>query len=204
MDTLIQDLRYGARMLLKSPGFALAAIVALALGIGANTAIFSVVNAVLLKPLAYKDSERIVMVWEANPKRGWDQFAVAPANYLDWTQQSKSLTSIVALRTATTVLTGGTDPERLSGLMATSSFFDLIGRDPAVGRPFRKEEFEVDKGRSVILSDALWKRRFGGKPDVLGTSVMLNADAYTVVGVMPPDVRLPMGVDLVMPLAFSD
>jgi putative ABC transport system permease protein len=203
METLVQDLRFGLRMLLKSPGFTLAAILALALGIGANTAIFSVVNAVLLRPLPYKDAERIVMVWEGKPDKGWDQFAVSPANYLDWVAQSRSLESMVAFRTSPLIATGGNEPERLRGALATREYFDLVGIKPSLGRVFLETEYEPGKGHAVILSDALYKRRFGGRPDVLGTTVMLNAEPVTIIGVMPQGFRLPSGADALMPLAFS-
>ena len=203
METLVQDLRFGLRMLLKSPGFTLSAILALALGIGANTAIFSVVNAVLLRPLPYKDAERIVMVWEGKPDKGWDTFAVSPANYLDWVAQSRSLESIAAFRTSPLIATGGSEPERLRGALATRQYFDLVGIKPSLGRVFLETEFEPGKSHAVILSDALYKRRFGGRPDVLGTTVVLNSEPVTIVGVMPQGFRLPSGADALLPMAFS-
>ena len=203
MESLLQDVRFGLRMLVKSPAFALAAILALALGIGANTAIFSVVNAVLLRPLQYRDAERIVMVWESNPTRNWAQFAVSPANYLDWVKESRSIQSIAAFRTQPFILTGGGDPERLKGLLATGEYLDLAGVQPALGRVFTPEEREPGKGSAVILSDAVWKRRFGARPDVLGTTITLNAEPCTVVGVMPESFRMISGADALMPMAFS-
>jgi putative ABC transport system permease protein len=203
MRGLVQDLRYGMRLLAGSPGFTLAAVAALAIGIGASTAVFSVISAVLLRPLPYAEAERIVMVWDSNPKRGWDRFAVAPGNYADWEERQTSFEALAAFRDTTFILTGQGDPERLDAVQATSQVFDLLGRQPALGRAFTPAEYEGAGGRVVVLSDGAWRSRFGARPDILGLALTLNAETYTVVGVMPPDMRIPTGADLMAPLALS-
>src|SRR5262245_41131910 len=203
VGTFLQDLRYGLRLLLRSPGFALAAIVSVALGIGANTAIFSVVNTVLLRPLPYRDVDRVVVVWDSNPSRGWDTFAVSPGNFADWEARQKVVATLVGVRTRPLVLTGHDDPERLQGLLATEQFFDLTGTSPALGRAFAPGDFEAGAGRVVVLTDALWQRRFGGRADVLGTPLVLGDEAYTVIGVLPQGYRPPMGGELLAPLVLT-
>ena len=203
MGDLVQDLRYGLRLLLRNPGFALAAIVSLALGIGANTAIFSVVNTVLLRPLPYPDVDRVMMVWDSNPSRGWDQFAVSPGNYVDWEARQTAFEALVALRTRSLVLTGHDEPERLSGLLATAQFFDLTGTPPVLGRAFTAHDFEAGAEHVVVLTDALWKRRFGGRQDILGSPLTLGDEAYTVIGVLPPQSSLPTGAELLAPLVLT-
>jgi putative ABC transport system permease protein len=203
MGDLLQDLRYGLRLLSRSPGFALAAIVSLALGIGANTAIFSVVNTVLLRPLPYPDVDRVMMVWDSNPSRGWDQFAVSPGNFVDWQARQTVFDTLVALRTRSLVLTGHDEPERLSGLLATEQFFDLTGTPPVLGRAFAARDFEAGAGRVVVLTDALWKRRFGGRADILGAPLTLGDETCTVIGVLPSGASLPTGAELLAPLVLT-
>ncbi|MCI0409666.1 MAG: ABC transporter permease, partial [Acidobacteria bacterium] len=166
MKSLWQDLRYGFRMLVQNPGFTAVAVLTLGLGIGANTAIFSVVNAVLLKPLSYANAERLTMAWENNLAKGWSSFAVSPANFLDWQKQNHVFDPLVAFLNSGFVLTGQGEPEMLSGMQTTDGFFRLTGVEPALGRAFRGEEFEAGKNRVVILSHALWQRRFEGSPEV--------------------------------------
>jgi putative ABC transport system permease protein len=203
MGDLIQDLRYGVRLLLRSPGFALAAIVSLALGIGANTAIFSVVNTVLLRPLPYPDVDRVMMVWDSNPSRGWEQFSVSPGNFVDWQARQTVFDALVALRTRAMVLTGHDEPERLSGLMATAQFFELTGAPPILGRAFTGRDFEAGAAPVVVLTDALWKRRFGGSKEILGSPLTLGDESCTVIGVLPPGASLPTGAELLAPLVLT-
>jgi putative ABC transport system permease protein len=203
MGDLVQDLRYGLRLLLRSPGFAFAAIVSLALGIGANTAIFSVVNTVLLRPLPYPDVDRVMMVWDSNPTRGWDQFAVSPGNFVDWQARQTVFDALVGLRTKSLVLTGHDEPERLSGLLATGQFFDLTGTPPVLGRAFAARDFETGAEHVVVLTDALWKRRFGGSKDLLGAPLTLGDETYTVIGVLPEKASLPTGAELLAPLVLT-
>lgn len=179
MHTLIADCRYSLRTLAKNPGFTLVAVVALALGIGANTAIFSVVDAVLLRPLPYADPDRLVVVLHdgRNP--------VAPANFLDWRSQNRSFERIGAAEYWTPNLAGVDPPEKLWALRLTSDILPLLGVQPILGRMFQAEEDE----HQVVLSHRLWQRRFGGDPQILGRALTLNGEVYTVVGVMPSEFR---------------
>ncbi|MCI0567904.1 MAG: ABC transporter permease [Acidobacteria bacterium] len=203
MKSLWQDLRYGFRMLVQNPGFTAVAVLTLGLGIGANTAIFSVVNAVLLKPLSYANAERLTMAWENNLAKGWSSFAVSPANFLDWQKQNHVFDPLVAFLNSGFVLTGQGEPEMLSGMQTTDGFFRLTGVEPALGRAFRGEEFEAGKNRVVILSHALWQRRFEGSPEVLDKAVTFSGESYTVLGVMPKGYRIPQGADLLAPLTLT-
>ncbi len=178
-----QDLRYGLRGMLRSPGFSLVAIIALALGIGANTAIFSVVNAVLLRPLEYRDADRLVTLLH-----GGNQ-PVAPANYLDWREQSKSFEGMGAAEGWGANLSGTDTPEHLVGLRVSVSMFPLLGVEPVAGRVFVDGEDQKGSDHRVVLSYALWQRRFGGERSAVGKTMLLDGEAYTIVGVMPPQFR---------------
>jgi putative ABC transport system permease protein len=194
---LWQDLRYGARMLLKKPTFVLIAVITLALGIGANTAIFSVVNAVLLRPLPYQEAEQLVMIWQTeNPSR--ELGPVAPSNFLDWQAQSRTLEAIAATRHWSFNLTGRDRPEQLNGAVVSTNLFTVLGVKPILGRAFRPEEGQPGGSRVVILSEGLWQRRFGADPNIIGQDLTLNAERCTVVGVMPEKVRYPEEVQLWM------
>ena len=184
MNTLLQDLRYGVRMLLKHPGVSVVAIVTLALGIGANTAIFSVVNAVLLRPLTYKDPERLVSLWENVPVHG--RWRASPANFHDWKKQNTLFEDMAAYGGSAMSLTGDGEPEQLHGSRVSSGYFAVVGVEPALGRTFTAEEYEVGKDKVVILGHALWKRRYAGEPNILNRTITLDGTTYTVVGVMPP------------------
>ncbi len=186
MQSLIKDLRYGIRGLLKRPGFTVVAVITLALGIGANTAIFSVVNGVILRPLPYKEPDRLVSLWEKVPVYG--QWRVAPANFLDWKKQNTVFEDVAAFGASTLTLTGEGEPEQLLGTRASEGYFAVVGVEPMLGRTFLHEEHEPGRGRVVILGHAFWTRRLGGNPNILGKSVTLDDAAYTVVGVMPPGV----------------
>jgi putative ABC transport system permease protein len=186
MSTFIQDLRYGLRMLAKNPGFTAVAVLTLALGIGANTAIFSVVNAVLLRPLPYQDPDRLVEISEKNLKQGLDWFAVAPGNFLDWQQQNHVFErmAIFGMFSGEIYLVGEGQPEQLQGRRVSASFFPLLGVQPVLGRTFLPEEDRPGQ-RVVVLSHAFWQRRFGSDPRVIGRQLIFNGEPYTVVGVMP-------------------
>ncbi|MEO8129889.1 MAG: ABC transporter permease, partial [Bryobacteraceae bacterium] len=183
-----QDIRYAARTLARNPGFSLVAVAALALGIGANTAIFSVVNALLLRPLPYADSDRIVMVWEANP-RGVAQNVVAPANYLDWKAQNHVFDAMSPVSPQIVILTGAGQPDEIAGLAVSDSFFPLLGVAPELGRTFTADEDKPGAPRAAVLSHHLWETKFGANPNVLGQSIVLDSDPYTVIGVMPARFR---------------
>jgi len=199
MGTLGQDLRYGVRMLVKKPGFTLIAVITLGLGIGANTAIFSVVNAVLLNPLPYREPDRLMRFWETNPLKHWTQATVAPANLLDWQQQSQSFTEIAAYigsdKKGPTLsgweLNAGDEPERVQGLLVTGNLFAVLGADAQLGRTLREEETWEGQHAVVVLSYGLWQRRFGSDPKVVGQKITLNGRTREIVGVMPPGFYFP-------------
>jgi putative ABC transport system permease protein len=184
METLLKDLRYGYRMLTKNPGVSAIAVLTLALGIGANTAIFSVVSAVLLNPLPYTEPDRLVSIWENVPTHG--RWRAAPANFLDWKKQTTVFTDVAAFGGATATLTGDGDPEQLSGTAVTPGYFEVVGVQPALGRAFQPEEHQLGKDRVVILSHNLWQRRYGGDKNIINRSVTLDGNTWTVIGVMPP------------------
>ncbi len=188
MDNLIKDIRFGIRMLLAKPGFTVAAILTLALGIGANTAIFSIVEAVLLRPLPYKEPDRIVAVWETDLGKGGERWRVAPANYFDWREQSAAFEEMALLGASSLNLTGAGEPEQLLGVRVSAGYFAVLGVEPVIGRSFLPEEDAPGKGQVVILSHGLWQRRFGSDPDIAGKTVTMDGNIYTIVGVMPPDI----------------
>jgi len=202
MAGLFQDLRYGARTLMKNPAFTLAAVLTLALGIGANTAIFSVVNAVLLRPLPYEDPERLVMIYETNLAKGWPQFSVSPPNFADWSEQSRVFDGMTGFRGAAFNLTGVAEPERISGMFVSKRFFGMVGVRPLLGRTFTPDEDEPGKENRAVLAYGLWQRRFGGDLGIVGKPLTLNGDAYTVVGVMPAGFALPRDTEIWAPLSF--
>ena len=196
MDTLLRDLRYAARLLSKNPLFAGIAILTLALGIGANTAIFSVVNAVLLRPLPFRDAARLVFVVE---KSQYPIISTSYQNYQDWRDQSRSFTSMEATRGTAITLTGAGEPERLNARMATAGLFPLLGVNAVLGRTFLQEEDKAGAAPVAILSYGLWQRRFGGSRDVLNKSVTLDSVPYTVVGVMPAGFQILQPADVFLP-----
>jgi predicted permease len=183
MTTLRQDLLYAIRLAIKSPGFASIAVVTLALGIGASTALFSVVNGVLLNPLPYPHSERLVAVYQRAP--GFDLGPVAYLNFLDWRRDAHAFSSMAIYRNQDYNLSGATQAERLSGYMISADFFSTLGVNPVLGRTFRSDDDRVGAGPVAILGGGFWSREFGSSPDVLGKLLTLNGAAYTVVGVVP-------------------
>jgi putative ABC transport system permease protein len=191
MESLWQDMRYGVRMLLKRPGFTLVAVLALALGIGANSAIFSVVNAVLLRPLPFEDPERLVMVWERRPRQNRDAVPASPADFIDWQQQNQVFERMTAHMTRAFNLTGAGEPEQIIGQLVTPDFFNVLGVKAALGRTLLPEVDKPGGERAVVLSHALWQRRFGGDRNLVGQSIRLNDESFTVVGIMPPEFQYP-------------
>src|SRR5688572_17371029 len=167
LDTLLKDLRYAARGLRKNPVFTFVAVITLALGIGANTAIFSLVNAVLLKPLPLPEADRLVTIWEDLSVRGFPRSDVAIGTYNDWRSQQSVFTDVAAVEWRALNLTGEGDPERVSGYSVTSNFFGVIGIQPALGRTFSADEDKPQGPKVVILSFNLWQRRFGGQHEIL-------------------------------------
>jgi len=211
MDSFLQDVRYGVRGLIAKPGFTLAAVLTLALGIGANSAIFSVVNGVLLKPLPYDAPDRLVQFWETNPIKGWTQSTVAPANLFDWQEQNTSFEDIAAYIGSDTKaaglsdlqLTSGSEPERIKGLFVTGNIFSVLGVNAALGRTFYEAE-TWGKTRRAVISFRLWKRRFNSDPDIIGTAIPLNGVDYEIVGVMPEHFYLPSSdVELWVPMGWD-
>jgi predicted permease len=200
-DEMFQDMRFGLRMLLKHPGFTLIAVLTLALGIGANTAIFSVVNAVIIRPLPYPEPDRLVILDEVPP--GGGQFAIAPGNFVDWRDQNGSFVGMAAFQRMSLNLTGHGEAELLPGLRLSANSFALLGIKPALGRDFLPEEDQTGYNRVVILSYGLWRRRFGREPDLVGKMLTLNGNSYTVIGVMPPDFRFFEGIEVWTPLALT-
>jgi putative ABC transport system permease protein len=203
MQTLLQDLRYGARMLMKTPGFTLIAVLTLALGIGANTAIFSVVNRVLLSRLPYKDMGRLVWVWGSNPQQGDDIDRVSPPDLADWRAQNTVFEDLAATDDALYNLAGIGEPESLFGYCLAANFFQVMGLQPALGRAFTPEEDRAGAPGVVLLSYRLWQRRFGADPNALGRSVTLNGVPHTIIGVMPPGFQHPQHQDLWTPLRLN-
>ncbi|HMV83556.1 MAG TPA: ABC transporter permease [Blastocatellia bacterium] len=194
MQTLFQDLRYGVRMLLKKPGFTLIAIVTLALGIGANTAIFSVVNAVLLRPLPYAEPERLVSLWETSRKNPAANSSVSYPNFYDWRAQSQSFERMASYYTGSATLTGAATPVNLRLAVVSAELFPLLGAKTQLGRVFLPEENKAGNsaGRVVILSHRLWQRQFSADPAVVGRSITLSGKPFNVVGVMPAGFQYPI------------
>ena len=204
METFLQDLRYGARSLVRQPAFSLVAIVVIALGIGANTAIFSVVNTVLLRPLPYPNPDELVMVWETAPKFSNPYNDVAPANFIDWREQNNVFAEIAAFTGQSVSLTGRGEPERLEGQRVSASLFPLLGVAPALGRAFTEQEDQYDDQRVIVLSHGLWQRRFGGDSDIIGQTLTLNFRPCVVVGVMPPEFQFPgRDQEFWLPMSFG-
>jgi putative ABC transport system permease protein len=180
---MIQDLRFAFRVLFKNKALTAVALLTLALGIGANTAIFSVVNAVLLNPLPYKQPDRLVALWSNVPGHG--RWRNSPANFFDWKKQNTVFEDVVSFGASTVTLTGNGEPEQLVGGRVSSGYFAVVGVDPILGRAFVPEEYEAGRGQVVILSYNFWQRRFGGDKNIVNRTLTLDGDSYTVVGVMP-------------------
>ncbi|MDQ3687465.1 MAG: ABC transporter permease [Acidobacteriota bacterium] len=205
MRTLWQDLRYAVRMLLKKPAFTAVTVLTLALGIGANTTIFSAINALLLKPYAFRETERLVSVFETLPQIGVSTGSVAPANFLDVRGESASFESIAASSGWSADLTEGERPERIMGAAVTSKFFDVLGVEMQMGRAFAPEEEQPGREPVVVISDELWRRRFNADPGVVERVVRINDRSTTVVGVAPPGATYPRGgVEMWRPFIFED
>jgi putative ABC transport system permease protein len=204
MQTLFSDLRYGLRVLLRAPGSTAIAVVALALGIGANTAIFSLVDAVLLRPLPYQDPDRLVQVWEDASHVGFPRNTPAPGNYADWRQQNQVFEDMAASRSATFTLTGRGDPEAVVGRLVTANLFAVLGARPALGRVFTADEDRPGGPPVAVIGDALWRRRFGGDRGVVGSTVEVDGRTTTIVGVMPRDFVYPQREhEMWLPIAFT-
>ncbi len=198
MQTFWQDMRYGARMLLKNPGFTLIALLTLSLGVGANTAIFSVINAVLLRPLPYAESERLVLYNERNPRM--DGMSISWPNYTDWQAQQSVFEEMAVFNRGNYNLTGAGEPERIQAGQVTASLFTTLRVQAARGRVFTAEEDKPGGPPVVVLGHGLWQRRFGGDPQIVGKTLSFNDRAYTVIGVMPEGFRFPSRVEMWVPV----
>jgi putative ABC transport system permease protein len=185
MERIFTDIRYGFRSLLKRPAFTAIALLTLALGIGVNSAIFSAVDSILLRPLPLKDPERLVSVWEQTLRDGIQQNEAAPANFLDIQNQNQSFEQIGAFGPDDVNLTGDGEPERLDGQVVTANVFSILGVAPALGRTFAPEEDQPGQQHVVVLSDAIWRRRFNQDPSIVNRAITLNGESFTVIGVMP-------------------
>src|SRR3989442_67447 len=203
MDTILQDLRYGLRTLARSPGFAAVAVLALALGIGANTAIFSVVNAVLLRPLPFRDPDRLTMVMSVNPAKGFPRFPVSPPDFIDWRAESRVFEEMAAGDSGPYNLIQGAEPERLSGSRVSASFLGVVGIKPVLGRDFLAEDDREGAEPVVLIGHGLWTRRFGSDPGIVGRTIALNGKSRTVIGILPQGYTFPNRSEVWTPMAFD-
>jgi putative ABC transport system permease protein len=204
IEDLTRDARQGFRSLRHSPGFAGAALLTIALGVGATTAIFSVVQGVLLRPLPFPEPDRLVSVWLNNTREGIEEDVTSYPNFRDWREQSRAFDHVVGVATGVQSLTGEGEPEEVPSAIVTEGFFEMLGVQPAIGRGFRPEELEAESGgQVVVLSYELWTRRMGADPGVIGRTILLGGAAFEVVGVMPPERRYPPEAELWVPLTFE-
>src|SRR5580704_16524941 len=207
MRNLLQDLRFGFRLICKNPGFAAIAILVLGLGIGANTAIFSVVNGVLLRPLPYPEPDRLVRIWHTPPAKsfpGMTRFSVSAANFVDWKNQSRSFDSMAMYSFTHATMTGGNQPQVVRIARVTDGFFGVFRTQPALGRIFTADEDQSGRGGELILSDSFWKSQFGGDAKIVGRKINFEGQAYTVVGVAPANFRYPEWAQAWAPMAWTD
>jgi len=203
MGMLMQDVKYGLRMLAKSPGFTVIAVLTLALGIGANTAIFSVVNTVLLAPLPYKQPERLVMVWLTNPQEHFDKFPVSGGDLAEWKAENRVFSDMAASTDELYTLTGAGSPEQIIGYDFSANYFRIVGVAPQLGRTFSDDEDRPKGPNVVVLSDRLWRRKFAADRGILGRSITLSGAPYRVIGVMPESFKLPALVELWTPIGIG-
>lgn len=189
IDNLIRDIRYAARSLARSPGFTLAALMALELGIGANTAVFSVVNSVLLRPLPYADPDRLVMVFDSFQQQGMERGPASIADFLDWKSQARSFHTIDAIANRSYTLTGDGEAEQIPGRSVTASFFETLGVRPLLGHTFAPGDDQPGRAQTVLISERLWQRRYGASPDIVGKEIVMNGRPFTVIGILPGSFR---------------
>ena len=207
METVFQDLRYALRQMLKNPGFAVIAVLTLALGIGANTAIFSVVNGVLLRPLGFRDPNRLVRVWHVPPAQsfpGIDRFSVSPANYVDWENENHVFEQMAIYSYRGFTLTNTAKPQQVNASAVSSKFFEVLGVQPLFGRTLLPEEDDPGKSNVVVLSYRFWQEHFGSNRDIVGRDIAMDGRNFLVAGVMPPSFRLPDYAEMWTPMAWTD
>ncbi|HMY75026.1 MAG TPA: ABC transporter permease, partial [Blastocatellia bacterium] len=209
-DEMVQDLRFGVRMLLRHKGFTFVAVLTLALGIGANTAMFSVINAVLLRPLPFQNAERMVLLWGNFQKFSIEQMSAKAAEYVDYRDRTKSFEQVAAFHTDDFNFTGSGQPARIAGAGVTANLFPMLGALPAQGRLFSDAENQPGQNNVVVLSHRFWQQRLGGAANVVNSAIRLNDQSYTVVGVMPagfefphPSFNFAEPVEFWLPLAFT-
>ena len=206
LENFLQDLRYGARMLRKNLGFTLVTVLTLALGIGANTAIFSVVDAVLLRPLPYRDPARVMTVWQSSPRKQVENGLVSPANFLDWKSRNTVFQDLAAMTYWNLDYAGKGEPESFRAEYVSNDFFDMLGVRAEIGRTFLPEEYQQGRDRVIVLSHGLWERRFGSDPNVIGQKITFSIGDYVIDGVLPADFTLPWigrEREIFVPLTFS-
>src|SRR6185295_620201 len=204
MDTILRDIRYAVRGLIKRPGFAAIALITLALGIGANSAIFSVVNSIVLRPLPYQDSSRLMVLWGNLGTSGLSETELSAPEFVDVQQQCQSFESVAGYTIQGFNLSGVDQPERLRGALVSATLFSTLKVQPSLGRTFLKEEDRFEHDSVVVLSHALWQRRFGGDTSILNRTITLDGQTVTIVGVMPAGFQFPeKDTELWRPLAFS-
>src|SRR5438309_4969662 len=204
MNTLLHDIRHGVRMLLKHKGFSAVAIIALGLGVGANTAIFSLVNGVLLRPLPFPDAEHIIYIEGKNPAAGITDSNISYLDFTDWSQQTDLFASTAAYWTGTANFgADGAEPERVPRAGVTTRFFSVLGVQPLLGRTFLGEDDKGYPQRVAIISHRLWKRRFGSDPDIVGKQVQMSSTPLTIIGVMPPGFQYPEQTEVWVPPAVN-
>ncbi len=204
METLLKDIRYGVRSLLKHSGFTAIAVITLALGIGANAAIFSVVNAVLLRALPFPNPDRLVMIWEDASFAGFPRNTPAPANFADWKAQNQVFEETAAIADRSFNLTADGEPEKIEAYAVTANFFPMLGIKPTLGRAFLPEDDKPDANKVVMVNYNLWQKRYGGERSVIGREIVLDGEKYTVTGVMPAGFQLlDSHIGLWVPIAFT-
>src|SRR6185503_12283913 len=203
MGTSFQDLRYALRMLLKKPAFTVVAVMTLALGIGANSTIFSFVNGILLRPLPFQNPEQLMMLDETASKRGISSMGVSFPNFADWREQNHVFEDIAAYQGDTYTVVDGGEPEQISGARVSAGMFEILGVSPTLGRTFLTEEDHPNQDAVIILSDGLWRRRFAADPNLIGQMITTGSRPRTVIGVMPPGFKFPNVADLWVPMALN-
>ena len=203
MESLVSDFRYAVRSIIKRPGFAAIAVITLALGVGANSAIFSTVYALLINPLPFPDQDRIVAIWDKNPSRGVERNEVTVANYLDWRAQNQSFEHLALERWWSTNLTAGDSPERVQGFLVTANFLDVLGVKPIKGRNFAEDENQPGKDAVALITYSLWQRRFGSDPNIVNQKITTNGVVRTVIGLLPEDFNYPKGAEVYAPIALT-
>jgi predicted permease len=202
--TILRDVRYATRMLVRNPGFTVIALLTFAVGIGVNTAVFSVFNGVLLRPLPYPEADRITMMWLDNRRQAIKEDIGSYPNYRAWREQSTSFEHVAAYSPSNFTLTGADEPERIPGVQTTANFFDVIGLRPALGRLFDEKNETPGNDRVVLLSHGLWQRKFGGTADVIGKTLTLNGNPHEIIGVMPSEMKMPATAQVWRPLAPAE